>query len=123
MGEAHFSARELSNSAGIASEVVSELRDHGLLGPGPAYDDDDLRVAHLAGLLVEQGLEVRHLRMYRQFADREAALVEQLVTPLLRQRNPESRQSALEQAEHLTSAGGALHQALLLKQLRASLRR
>jgi DNA-binding transcriptional MerR regulator len=118
-----LSARELCDAAGISSEVVAELRDHGLLGAGPSYDSDDLRVTRIAVELLGRGLEVRHLRMYRQFADREAALVEQLVAPLLRQRNPDSRTAAVDQAEHLASSGGALYQALLAKQLRAALRR
>jgi DNA-binding transcriptional MerR regulator len=122
-GDLQLSARELCDAAGISSDVVAELRDHGLLGPGPSYDGDDLRVTRIAVELLERGLEVRHLRMYRQFADREAALVEQLVTPLLRQRNPDSRSAAIDQAEHLAASGGALYQALLAKQLRAALRR
>ncbi len=121
--EVALSSRELCESAGVATEVVAELREHGLLGAGPSYDGDDLRVTRIAGELLERGLEVRHLRMYRQFADREAALVEQLVTPLLRQRNPDSRSAAIDQAEHLAASGGALYQALLAKQLRAALRR
>ncbi len=36
--------------------------------------------------------------MYRQFVDRELALFEQLVTPLLRQRNPEARRQATRAA-------------------------
>ena len=121
--DVQLSLRELCDEAGISSEVVAELRDHGLLGAGPSYDGDDLRVTRIAGELLGRGLEVRHLRMYRQVADREAALVEQLVTPLLRQRNPDSRTAAIDQAEHLASSGGALYQALLAKQLRAALRR
>jgi DNA-binding transcriptional MerR regulator len=121
--EVQLSSRELCDAAGVASEVVAELREHGLLGSGPAYDGDDLRVTRIAGELLERGLEVRHLRMYRQFADREAALVEQLVAPLLRQRNPDSHSAAIDQAEHLATSGGALYQALLAKQLRVALRR
>lgn len=122
-GDVHFSARELCDTTDISADVLAELRDHGLLGSGPSYDGDDLRVTRIAAELLGRGLEVRHLRMYRQFADREAALVEQLVTPLLRQRNPDSRTAAIDQAEHLTSSGSALYQALLAKQLRAALRR
>jgi DNA-binding transcriptional MerR regulator len=122
-GETQLSVRELGDAAGVSAEIVAELREHGLLGAGPSYDHDDLRVTRIAGELLQRGLEVRHLRMYRQFADREAALVEQLVTPLLRQRNPDSRSAAIDQAEHLATSGGALYQALLAKQLRAALRR
>jgi hypothetical protein len=60
--------------------------------------------------------------MYRQFADREAALAEQLVSPMLRQRNPDSRRSATDQADRLATVGGRLHRTLLVRQLRTLLR-
>jgi hypothetical protein len=44
------------------------------------------------------------------------------VAPLLRQRNPDSRRAATERAEHLATSGNALYQALLVRQLRATLR-
>jgi DNA-binding transcriptional MerR regulator len=117
-----YDARELAQAAGVDAGAVGELRDHGLIGPGPTYDTDDLRVVTLAGRLIDDGLEARHLRMYRQFADREAAFTEQLVAPLLRQRNPDSRRLATERTERLAELGGGLHRALLLRQLRALLR-
>jgi DNA-binding transcriptional MerR regulator len=120
--EVRFNARELADASGQTDDEIDSLRDHGVLGPGPHYDTDDLRITKLATALLAGGLEPRHLRMYRQFADREAALVEQLITPLLRQRNPDSRRTATQRAEHLTEVGGELHRALLTKLLRALLR-
>ncbi|MFA9428606.1 MerR family transcriptional regulator [Egicoccus sp. AB-alg2] len=117
-GDVRLSAAELADATGLTERDVAQLREHGLLGPGPHHDGDDLQVAKLAASLFDNGLEARHLRMYRQFADREAALAEQLVAPLLRQRNPDSRRTATEQTERVVSAGGALHRALLAKQLR-----
>ncbi len=111
---------ELASRSGLTDREVAELRDHGLIGD-PEYDEADLAVAEAAATLLRDGLEVRHLRMYRQFADREAAVVEQLITPLLRQRNPKSRRGALDQAGRLVDAGGSLHRALLTRQLRTLL--
>jgi DNA-binding transcriptional MerR regulator len=113
---------ELADGAGVTRRDVAALRDHGLLPSGPTYDADDLRVVQLAAQLLEAGLEVRHLRMYRQFAEREAALTEQLVAPLLRQRNPDSRRTATEQTERLATVGGRLQRTLLARQLRTLLR-
>jgi DNA-binding transcriptional MerR regulator len=115
-------AGELQDAAGIDAVRLAALSEHGLIGAGPTYDGDDLRVAKVANDLLERGLEARHLRMYRQFADREASLVETLVAPLLRQRNPDSRRAATDRAEHLAASGNALYQALLARQLRTSLR-
>jgi DNA-binding transcriptional MerR regulator len=120
--DVQLTLRELAEATGLTERQVRELRDHGLLPDRSVYDGDDLVVGKLAGHLLEAGLEVRHLRMYRQFADREAALAEQLTAPLLRQRNPDSRRQAVTQAEHLADVGGRLHKALLAAQLRALLR-
>jgi DNA-binding transcriptional MerR regulator len=119
--DVQLSASELADATGLTDREIGQLRDHGLLPGGPRYDGDDLRVAKLAADLLEWGLEPRHLRMYRQFADREQALYEQLVAPLLRQRNPDSRQAAVEQIEELGATGGRLHRALLARELRAQL--
>jgi DNA-binding transcriptional MerR regulator len=119
--DVQLSASELADATGLTDREIGQLRDHGLLPSGPRFDGDDLRVAKLAADLIEWGLEPRHLRMYRQFADREQALYEQLVAPLLRQRNPDSRQTATEQIERLGATGGRLHRALLARELRAHL--
>lgn len=113
---------ELVEMTGLSADTLAAMRTHALLGSGPRYNGEDLQIAKLTAQLVAEGLEVRHLRMYRQFADREYALVEQLVAPLLRQRNPDSRRSARERTDHLARAGGQLHEALLARQLRALLR-
>ena len=43
-----------------------------------------------------RGIEPRHLRMYKVAAEREAGFLEQVVMPLLKQRNPEARKQAIE---------------------------
>ena len=120
--EVSLSVTELADASGLTDTDLAALHDHGLLGAGPTFDGDDLRVVKLAAELLGGGLEPRHLRMYRQFADREASLAEQLVSPLLRQRNPDSRRDATDQAERLAEVGGELRRVLLAKQLRSLLR-
>jgi hypothetical protein len=75
-------------------------------------------VATLAAQLSRYGVEPRHLRLYRNAVERESGLVEQIVTPLLRQRNPEARQRAVEAAADLAKLGQSLRAALLRKALR-----
>ncbi len=111
---------QLAAAAGVEVGDVAGLVEHGLL-PAPPYDAEAVDIARLAGQLLGGGLEPRHLRMYRQFAERELALGEQLVSPLLRQRNPDSRQAAAAQADLLATAGAALHRALLVQRLRSLL--
>jgi DNA-binding transcriptional MerR regulator len=116
-GHDQLDTDQLAAAADIEVADVAALVEHGLLGP-PPYDAEAITIASLSGKLLGGGLEARHLRMYRQFVERELSLAEQLVTPLLRQRNPESRVIAGDQADLLASAGAALHRALLVQRLR-----
>lgn len=117
-----LSLGELCDATGLAAAQVRALRDHGLVKGDTTFDGDDLEVVRAAGDLLERGLEARHLRMYLQFADRELALYEQLITPLMRQRNPESRAAAEEHLDALARHGARLHRTLLFRELRALLR-
>ena len=62
------------------------------------FDDDALAIARLAAGFAKHGIEARHLRMYRSFAEREATLFGQVLHGVLRQRNPEARATAREDA-------------------------
>jgi len=116
-GHEQLDTDQLAAAAGIEVAEVAALVEHGLLGQ-PPYDTEAVTIAALSGKLLGGGLEARHLRMYRQFVERELSLAEQLVAPLLRQRNPDSRAVAGDQADLLASAGAALHRALLVQRLR-----
>ncbi len=117
-----LSLTELCDATNLESGDVQALRDHGLLQGEATFDGDDLQVARAAAELMRLGLEPRHLRMYHQFADREMALYQQLVLPLLKQRNPDSRRVAVSHLEDLVRLGTRLHQTLLARELRILLR-
>jgi hypothetical protein len=70
-------------------------------------------VAKLAAGFMEHGVEARHLRMYKVAAEREAGVFEQLVMPLLKQRNPNARQQATDRLDELAGLGSKLRDALL----------
>ena len=120
--DVHLSGRELAEAAGLELAQVRSLQEHGLLPPGDVFDGDGLLAAKAAAGLLAAGLEPRHLRMYRQFADREVSLQAQLVQPILRQRNPQARQRASELLDDLAAHGTDLHAALLRRELRDLLR-
>ncbi|MDX1621041.1 MAG: MerR family transcriptional regulator [Nitriliruptorales bacterium] len=113
---------ELSDTSGLAAADLRQLQDHGLLPAEGPYTGEDLVVAKLARKLMEEGLEPRHLRMYRQFADRQVMLYQQLVSPLLRQRNPDSRKQAGDRLDELAEIGYRLQSAILTRELRSLLR-
>ena len=70
-------------------------------------------MATVAAGFARFGIEPRHLRLYKNAADREAGFVEQIVLPLVRQRNPEARARAHETADELARLGQQLRGSLL----------
>ena len=113
-----LSADELAAAAGIDLTVVGELQEYGLLVPSVLggveyFDEEALAVATAAAGFTRFGIEPRHLRIYRNAAEREAGFVEQVVLPLVRQRNPEARARAHETADELARLGQQLRASLL----------
>jgi MerR HTH family regulatory protein len=112
--DAQFTREELCRAAGATVEQLAELESFALVSPrgtgerGSWYNGDDLVLLRLARDLAAYGLEARHLRMYKTFAEREAALFEQVVAPLVRQRNPEARARARETLEALADLGSRM---------------
>ncbi|MCU1458348.1 MAG: MerR family regulatory protein [Actinomycetia bacterium] len=110
---------ELAHAAGLDDAAIGQLEEFGLLVPSRQagdrvlFDEDSLAIARLASGFFKQGIEARHLRMYRQFAEREALLFEQVLMPLLRQRNPEARAKAREEMTELARLGRGLRAAFL----------
>ena len=117
---------ELCAATGLTPEAVASLEGFGLLAPmsvagGTYYDEEALTVGKLVVEFSRYGIEPRHLRMYRNAADREIGLVEQVITPLLRQRNPEARQRAVDAAADLAGLGQAIRSSLVRSELRRKL--
>jgi DNA-binding transcriptional MerR regulator len=114
-GGRRFSRAELLSEAGIDDSVLSDLESHGLVAgrSGGTYDTDAVRVARTAGELATFGIEPRHLRAFRSAADREAGLVEQVVSPLRRQRGPEAAAHAEEVTREISALCIRLHATLV----------
>jgi MerR HTH family regulatory protein len=112
--DAQFTRDELCRAAGATVEQLLQLESFGLVSArgsgdrGAWYGGDDLILLRLARELADYGLEARHLRMYKLFAEREAALFEQVVAPLVRQRNPEARARARDTIDALAQLGGRM---------------
>ena len=77
------------------------------------YDEDSLVVAKLVSGFARFGIEPRHLRIYKNSAERESGLFQQVIVPLLKQRNPEARRRAVETLEELSDLGERLRAAML----------
>ncbi len=114
-----YSIEELASASGGTVAIVKSLQEFGLISIGtvvagtPYFDATALAVARAAAGFARHGVDARHLRAWRNSADREAGIFEQVIMPLLRQRNPEARRQAADTLAELTSLGGDLRKALL----------
>jgi DNA-binding transcriptional MerR regulator len=124
--EVRLSRGELLDASGLDSDQLDQLQQYGLLAPRPGgshYDGDALVVAKTLAEMSRFGIEARHLRSFKTAADREIGLFEQVVTPLVRQRNPEARARAEEVERELAALSVRLHSTLLRQGLSPGLRR
>lgn len=113
---------ELLHASGLTEDELAGLITNGILKDAERFDGAALRTARIAAELIRRGLEPRHLRGYRISAEREADRIEQLVAPLLRQRNPQSRRDAAIQADEFIALGAQLHRMLMEDRLAHVLR-
>ena len=123
---ASLTAQEICAASGLSTEELEGLESYGLIASMrvaglQTYDEEALAVANLAAAFRSYGIEPRHLRLYRNAVDREMGLIEQVIIPLLRQRNPESRQRAVEGADQLAALGQSMRASLLRQALRQHL--
>jgi hypothetical protein len=114
---------ELAVHTGLDHEHLRDLERYGLLvsrdrGGTSYFDAEAQAVARLAAGFARHGVEARHLRMYKNAAERETGLFEQVVMPLFKQRNPQARLQAMGTVDELSRLGADLRELLL----RASLR-
>jgi len=121
--EAELSLGELCERAGITAQLARELEEFGLLSARDGVGERrfalvDADVAQACLRLSKYGLSPRHLRSFRTSADREAGLLEQVVAPSLRSRNPERRQEGLEDLQALGELAQELMQLLFWRELR-----
>ena len=118
---AQLSRGELMSAADLTESQLAGLEEFGLLSGdgGNFYDEHDLAVARAARGFFTHGLEPRHLRMYRQFAEREAALYDQIVSPLVHRRDADARRAAFESLQELMALSRRMRDAVLRLCLRS----
>jgi len=112
--EMRLSRDELLKSSGLTEAALVELESFGLIAPrGRHYDGDALSVARAVTAMGTFGIEPRHLRSFKSAADREIGLIEQVITPLNRQKNTESKARAEEVQKEIASLSIRLHASLV----------
>ena len=126
-GGVSLTRAELAKAAGLEVRQIAELESFGLLvatgqsDEQPVFDEEGLAVARAAAGFARHGIEARHLRMFKHFAQREADLMQQVLLPYLRQRNPQARAKAQADLAELATLGRSLRAALLVSAVREAL--
>jgi DNA-binding transcriptional MerR regulator len=104
-------------------QMVAELEEYGVIkGEVRAgtkyYDETEREIVRAVTELARYGVGGRNLRAFRTSADREAALLQQILAPALRSRNAERRKEAIEALENLAAVTTHLKHLLLVRDLR-----
>jgi DNA-binding transcriptional MerR regulator len=105
---------EMLSASNLTDEQLTEIESYGLVAiRGRHYDSDGLAVAKAVAEISAFGIGARHLRAFKTAADREIGLVEQVTTPLLRQKGSESKARAEEVEREIASLSIRLHASLV----------
>jgi DNA-binding transcriptional MerR regulator len=119
----YLTVEEIVEETGAREELIRELENFGIVQPEKregktVYDETDREIVRTANELSRVGVGARNLRVFRSSADREAQLLEALLGPSLRSRNPERRKEALQSLESLAATVSHLKHLLLVRDLR-----
>jgi DNA-binding transcriptional MerR regulator len=119
-----YSIEDVVEETGAEPKLVRELEEYGVIrGEARAgvryYDETEREIVRAVTELARYGVAGRNLRVFRTSADRESALLQQILAPALRSRNPERRKEAIETLENLAAVATYLKHLLLIRDLRS----
>jgi DNA-binding transcriptional MerR regulator len=118
-----YSLEDVVEETGADPKLVRELEEFGVIkgetrGGTRYYDETEREIIRAVSELARYGVGGRNLRVFRTSADREAQLLQSILAPALRSRNPERRKEAVEALENLASVTTHLKHLLLIRDLR-----
>jgi DNA-binding transcriptional MerR regulator len=118
-----YSLEEVVEETHADAKLVRELEEYGVVrgeqrGGARYYDETEREIVRAVAELARYGVGGRNLRTFRSSADREASLLQQILAPALRSRNPQRRKEALEALENLAAVTTNLRHLLLVRDLR-----
>lgn len=113
---------ELLRTMDVEPAFLRELEQAGLVsghvvGDTTFFDDASVRIAEIAHEFRKLGIDVRHLRGWKASAERELGLYEQRILPLLRQRNPTSRDDAMSMLTRFLELGDELRSQIVRREV------
>jgi DNA-binding transcriptional MerR regulator len=120
---ARFGTEDVLEQTNASSVLLDELEEFGIIEPAKrdgktVYDETELEIVRAAAELARYGVAGRNLRLFRTSADREAALLQQLLGPALRSHSEVRRKEAIENLESLAAVCTNLKHLLLVRDLR-----
>jgi DNA-binding transcriptional MerR regulator len=118
-----YSLEDVVEETGAERRLVSELEDFGIVagelrGNVRYYDETEREIIRAVTELSRYGVAGRNLRVFKTSAERESGLLQQILAPSLRSRNPERRKEAVEALENLAAVASHLKHLLLVRDLR-----
>ena len=118
-----YSLDDVVDDTGADPRLVAELEDYGIVkgdarGGTKYYDETEREIVRAVSELSRYGVASRNLRVFKTSAERESALLQQILAPALRSRNPERRKEAVEALENLAAVASHLKHLLLVRDLR-----
>jgi len=121
------SLEEVLEETTADAKLVRELEEYGVVkgemrGGIRYFDDTEREIIAAVAELARYGVGGRNLRVFRSSADREANLLQQILAPALRSRNPARRKEAVEALENLAVVATHLKHLLLIRDLRKIVR-
>ena len=120
---ATYSLEDVLEETRAEPQLVTELEEYGVIrgqvrGGVKYFDETEREIVRAVTELARYGVGGRNLRAFRTSADREAALLQQILAPALRSRNQARRTEALEALENLAAVTTHLKHLLLIRDLR-----
>ena len=114
---------EIAEKAGVELQFVIDLANVGIIGPDQSgfFTADDIQVVSTASALSEFGIDARHLKSVKNTASRQADLISQVVTPLVRSNKDGAREQAEEMSRQMSALVVSLHAILVKNELRNQL--
>jgi len=118
-----YSLEDVCEDTGADPSLVRELVDFGVIkgemrGGVRYFEETEREIVRAVSELARYGVGGRNLRVFRSSADREAQLLQSILAPALRSRNPERRKEAIEALENLATVTTHLKHLLLIRDLR-----
>jgi DNA-binding transcriptional MerR regulator len=118
-----YSLEDVVEETGAERRLVAELEDFGIVagemrGNVRYYDETEREIIRAVTELSRYGVAGRNLRVFKTSAERESGLLQQILAPSLRSRNPERRKEAVEALENLAAVASHLKHLLLVRDLR-----